>query len=121
MGQADRTSLPYAYVEITPKVVDIVATNTPRLSTTFQDGDGPTVIRFGIGDLVAVTIFESAAGGLFIPSEAAARPGNFITLPPQAVDNKGNISVPYAGLFRAQGRTAAEVQASIVDALRIAR
>jgi polysaccharide export outer membrane protein len=72
----------------------------------------------GIGDIVTVTIFESAAGGLFIPLEAAARPGNFVALPPQAVDNNGNISVPYAGFIRAQGRTTAEVQASIVAALK---
>src|SRR5262245_36898366 len=117
-GQADPKSLPYAYVEVTPRVVDILATNTPRLSTTFKDRGGPGVIRFGIGDIVTVTLFESAAGGLFIPLEAAARPGNFITLPPQAVDNQGNISVPYAGAIRAQGRTAAEVQAAIIAALK---
>ena len=117
-GQADPKSLPYAYVEVTPRIVDILATNTPRLSTAFKDRGGPSVIRFGIGDIVTVTLFESAAGGLFIPLEAAARPGNFITLPPQAVDNQGNISVPYAGAIRAQGRTAAEVQAAIVDALK---
>jgi len=118
VGQADPESLPYAYVQVTPKVVDILATNTPRLSTTFKDRGGPTVIRFGIGDIVSVTLFESAAGGLFIPLEAAARPGNFVTLPPQAVDNQGNISVPYAGAIRAQGRTAAEIQAAIVAALK---
>jgi polysaccharide export outer membrane protein len=118
VGQADRESLPYAYVPITPKVVDILATNTPRLSTTFQDRGGPTELRFGIGDTVNVSIFESAAGGLFIPLEASARPGNFIALPPQAVDSKGNIQVPYAGAIRAQGRTAAEIQAAIVNALK---
>jgi polysaccharide export outer membrane protein len=117
-GQADRESLPYAYVPITPKVVDILVANAPRLSVTFQDRGGPTELRFGIGDTVNISIFESAAGGLFIPLEGAARPGNFIALPPQAVDNKGNISVPYAGFIRAQGRTAAEIQASIVAALK---
>jgi polysaccharide export outer membrane protein len=117
-GQVDRESLPYAYVPITPKVVDILVTNAPRLSTTFQDRGGPTEVRFGIGDTVNVSIFESAAGGLFIPLEAAARPGNFIALPPQAVDSKGNIQVPYAGAIRAQGRTAAEIQAAIVAALK---
>jgi polysaccharide export outer membrane protein len=98
--------------------VDILATNTPRLSTTFQDRGGPTELRFGIGDTVNVSIFESAAGGLFIPLEASARPGNFIALPPQAVDSKGNIQVPYAGAIRARGRTAAEIQAAIVAALK---
>jgi polysaccharide export outer membrane protein len=79
---------------------------------------GPSVIRFGIGDVVSVTLFESAAGGLFIPLEGAARPGNFVTLPPQEVDSQGNISVPYAGAIRARGRTPAEVQAAIVAALK---
>ena len=37
---------------------------------------------------------------------------------PQAVDNKGNIQVPYAGAIRAQGRTGAEIQAAIVAALK---
>jgi polysaccharide export outer membrane protein len=76
------------------------------------------VIRFGIGDILSVTIFEAAAGGLFIPLEAGVRPGNFITLPPQAVDNNGNITVPYGGAIRAQGKTAAEVQDAIVNALK---
>jgi polysaccharide export outer membrane protein len=65
-----------------------------------------------------VTIFEAAAGGLFIPAEASVRPGNFITLPNQAVDNNGNISVPYAGDIRAKGRTPVQVQQAIVDALK---
>jgi polysaccharide export outer membrane protein len=65
-----------------------------------------------------VTIFEAAAGGLFIPVEAGVRPGNFITLPNQNVDSKGNIAVPYAGGIRASGRTPSEVQQSIVDALK---
>jgi len=65
-----------------------------------------------------VTIFEAAAGGLFIPIEAGVRPGNFITLPNQNVDSKGNIAVPYAGAIRASGRTPADVQQSIVDALK---
>jgi polysaccharide export outer membrane protein len=118
VGQADRESLPYAYVKVTPRVVDILVTNAPRLSTAFRDRGGPTEIRFGIGDIVNVSLFESAAGGLFIPLEGAARPGNFIALPPQAVDSKGNISVPYGGFIRAQGRTAAEIQAAIVAALK---
>ena len=69
-------------------------------------------------DVVSVTIFEAAAGGLFIPSEAGVRPGNFVQLPNQNVDNSGNISVPYAGAIRAVNRTPAEVQLSIVNALK---
>jgi polysaccharide export outer membrane protein len=65
-----------------------------------------------------VSIFEAAAGGLFIPLEAGVRPGNFVTLPNQRVDTQGNITVPYAGSIRASGRTPAEVQQAIVSALK---
>ncbi len=117
-GNQQPDSLPYALVRLTPEIVDILAKNEPRLTNAFTDRRAPHEIRFGIGDIVSVTIFEAAAGGLFIPLEAGVRPGNFITLPNQAVDNNGNISVPYAGNIRAKGRTPVEVQQSIVDALK---
>ena len=63
-------------------------------------------------------MFESAAGGLFIPIEAGVRPGNFVTLPNQQVDTNGNITVPYAGPIPAKGRTVVEVQKSITNALK---
>ena len=77
----------------------------------------PKRITLGIGDVVSVTIFEAEAGGLFLPSEAGARPGNFVTLPDQMVDSDGNITVPYAGTIRAAGRTPLEVQQAIIEAL----
>jgi polysaccharide export outer membrane protein len=117
-GQIDPDSLPYALVKITPEVESVLATNAPRLGTIFKDRRPPREIRFGVGDVVSVTIFEAAAGGLFIPLEAGVRPGNFISLPNQNVDSAGNISVPYAGAIRAKGRTPVEVQQSIVDALK---
>jgi hypothetical protein len=49
-------------------------------------------IALGIGDVVSVTIFEAEAGGLFLPSQAGARPGNFVMLPDQIVDSDGNIA-----------------------------
>ena len=78
----------------------------------------PPEIKFGIGDVVSVTIFEAAAGGLFIPSEAGVRPGNFVTLPNQPIDTKGFISVPYAGLVPAAGKTPSEVEQEIVDRIK---
>jgi polysaccharide biosynthesis/export protein len=114
----DPNHLPYALVRITPQVVDILAQNAPRLTAAFADRRAPNEIRFGIGDVVGVTIFEAAAGGLFIPAEAGVRPGNFIALPNQQVDSSGNISVPYAGSIHAKGRTPVEVQQAIVDAIK---
>lgn len=81
----------------------------------------PPRITLDIGDVVSVTIFEAEPGGLFIPSEPGARPGNFVTLPNQVVDTNGNITVPYAGTIRALGRTPSEVQEAINEALRGAR
>jgi polysaccharide export outer membrane protein len=46
------------------------------------------------------------------------RPGNFVTIPNQPVDVHGNISIPYAGAIRANGRTQVEVQDAIVAALK---
>ncbi|MCE7030859.1 polysaccharide biosynthesis/export family protein [Jiella avicenniae] len=78
---------------------------------------GPPDLPLGVGDVVEVTLFESAAGGLFIPAEAGTRPGNFITLPRQVIDTNGYISVPYAGLIPAVGRTTEQVQDIIVQRL----
>src|SRR2546430_3419075 len=112
-------TVPYALVKLTAETVSIISRYEPRgLAGVFPDKQlPPTRIRFGIGDVVSVTIFEAAAGGLFIPAEAGVRPGNFVSLPNQNVDSAGNITVPYAGAVRAVGRTPAEVQQDIVKSI----
>jgi len=117
LGQRDSHSLPYALVRVTPRIPAILGKAAPRLAG-FEDQRRPRDIQLGIGDTVSVTIFEASAGGLFIPSEAGVRPGNFVTIPTQAVDVNGNISVPYAGQIRASGRTPVEVQQTITNALK---
>jgi len=116
-GQRDPASLNYAVVKVTPKVVDVMSRNLPRL-TAFGASQRPRDITFGVGDILSVTIFEAASGGLFIPAEGSVRPGNFVSIPNQPVDIHGNISVPYAGAVRARGRTQVEVQEAIVTALK---
>lgn len=110
-------SLPYAPVRLTPEIVTILGRYTPRLSSAFADKTPPKAFRFGIGDIVSVTIFEAAAGGLFT-SDNGVRAGNFVTIPNQAVDENGNITVPYADTIRAKGRTPPEIQSDIVDRLK---
>lgn len=114
----DPASLPFAPVKVTTEVADILERNLPRIARSFVDQRGPAEILFGVGDTVSVTLYESGAGGLFIPVDAGVRPGNFITLPNQPVDTHGNIMIPYAGAIRAKGRTAVQVQAAIVGALK---
>jgi polysaccharide biosynthesis/export protein len=117
-GQHDPSNIPYAFVRITPRVASVLAKAVPRLVGEFPDRSRPKDVRFGIGDIVSVTIFEASSGGLFIPGEAGVRPGNFVTIPNQAVDVNGNISIPYGGTIRASGRTQVEVQQAIVDSIK---
>jgi polysaccharide biosynthesis/export protein len=116
-GQRDPMSLNYAIVKVTPNVIAVLSKNLPRL-VGFASNRRPRDITFGNGDIVSITIFEAASGGLFIPAEGGVRPGNFVNIPNQAVDIHGNISIPYAGSIRALGRTQVEVQDAIVAALK---
>jgi polysaccharide export outer membrane protein len=112
-------TVPYALIKLNNETIDILAGNEPKgLAGTFTDRKPASDIKFGIGDIVSITIFEAAAGGLFIPLEAGVRPGNFVTLPDQPVDNDGNISVPFAGTIRAAGRTNIQIQNAIVDKIK---
>ena len=110
---------PYGLVRLTPKVINILDEYGPKtLSAVFGDRRPPPEIHFGIGDVVSVSVFEAAAGGLFIPAEAGVRPGNYVTLPNQPIDTKGYISVPYAGLVPAAGKTPSQVEQEIVDRIK---
>ncbi|MGC2778149.1 MAG: polysaccharide biosynthesis/export family protein [Bradyrhizobium sp.] len=114
------TALPYALVDVSPETIGFLS--QPNLITfqgVFPDKRPKPVQVAGIGDVLNVSIFEAAAGGLFTPPTAAgARPGNFVDLPAQAVDQKGNIRVPYAGDVSAAGRTLPEIEQEIVFRLQ---
>lgn len=115
---ADKSKKPltdYVLVDLTESVLTYFA---PVQTGGFAKGFGPTRkgapdLPLGVGDIVEVAIFESSAGGLFIPAEAGSRAGNFITLPRQTIDTTGTITVPYAGDVPVVGRTPAQVQVEI--------
>ncbi|MDB5510727.1 MAG: polysaccharide export protein [Enterovirga sp.] len=117
---ADGGRLSYALVKLTPLVVSTMQTERQpnvqfsRLAREESSAD----VRIGPADTINLTIFEASAGGLFIPTDAGSRPGNFVSVPPQEVDRNGNISVPYAGDIRALGRTPGEVGKEIESRLR---
>lgn len=116
---ASSATLPFAVVKLDSAVLQVLEKYEPDgLPGIFSDSRPPASIRFGIGDIVSVTIFEAAAGGLFVPIEAGVRPGNFVNLPDQPVDNDGNISVPFAGPIRANGRTNVQVQEDILQRIK---
>ena len=113
----DAATLPYALVPLTSAVGRTLSHQSPRLSSAFANRTPPKAFRFGVGDIVSVTIFEAAAGGLFT-ADSGVRAGNFVTVPNQAVDDHGVINVPYAGEILAKGRTPSEMQRDITDKLK---
>ena len=114
---AEAATLPYALVPLNSEVARTLAQHTPRISSAFANKAQPKAFRFGIGDVVSITVFEAAAGGLFT-ADSGVRAGNFVTVPNQTVDENGNITVPYAGAIKAEGRTPAQIQAEVVDKLK---
>ncbi len=112
--QGPDSRLAYALISLTPAVVShLRAEDQPALFSALRTGGRAAQSRLGIGDVLSVTIFESASGGLFIPQDAGARPGNFVQIPTQQIDQAGNISVPFGGRIRAAGLTPIELQKAI--------
>jgi polysaccharide export outer membrane protein len=119
-GVRSGAPLPYALVDVTADTIGFLS--QPNLITfkgEFPDKRAKPEQVVGVGDVLNISIFEAAPGGLFTPGQAAgARPGNFVDLPAQAVDQKGSIYVPYAGEIPAAARTIPDIQQAIVARLR---
>jgi polysaccharide export outer membrane protein len=119
-GVRSTAPLPYALVDISEDTIGFLS--QPNLITfkgQFPDKRPKPTQVVGVGDVLNISIFEAAPGGLFTPGQSAgARPGNFVDLPAQAVDQKGSIYVPYAGEIPAAARTIPEIQQAVVARLR---
>src|SRR5689334_20780991 len=119
-GLRSTNALPYALVDVSADTIGFLS--QPNLVTFqgfFPDKRPKPQQVVGVGDVLNISIFEAAPGGLFTPATAAgARPGNFVDLPAQAVDQTGAIHVPYAGEVPAAARTLPEIQDAIVARLR---
>src|SRR5437773_12007372 len=65
-------ALDYALVDINSAVLaHAIDVGPGSFFRTFGKKSGPPpIIRVGTGDVVQVSVFESSAGGLFIPAEA---------------------------------------------------
>lgn len=114
------SGLAYKLVPLTADVARVLAERgDDGLSGTFRGDRRPIAdVPVGIGDKVAVSIFEAAAGGLFIPAEAGSRAGNFVQIQDQVVDRSGNISIPYAGQIRAAGLRPFQIEEAIAEKLK---
>jgi polysaccharide export outer membrane protein len=77
------------------------------------------MLTLGVGDVVVVTIFEAASGGLFSGDTGTLGGATkSVSLPPQPVSRSGTLSVPYVGQVRAAGLTPEQVQRAIEAALK---
>ncbi len=115
----DKPALGYALVDITPKVIERVPEIGPGLFyKTFgvRRGSVPE-LRVKVGDTLVVSIYEASAGTLFAPVDPARRGNNYVALPPQAVDQAGRISVPFAGEVPVVGLTLQEIRREIESRL----
>jgi len=111
---------PFAVVTLNQTVADLLATQSAAsFASTFGTGGGAPALTLGVGDMVVVTIYEAASGGLF-SGDAGTLGGasKSVNLPPQPVTRDGTLSVPYVGQVRAAGLTPAEVQRGIEAALK---
>lgn len=82
-----------------------------RLSK-FADGQGPQEPLIGVGDVIKVTIWEAAPGGLFTSQVnlSMGAGSQSVTIPDQVVTQEGTISVPFVGAPKVQGQTVRSVE-----------
>lgn len=108
IGAAD-PRIPYALIKLSSSnlaIVNRARHDEPSNLSALAGKDGragPVVL--GVGDVLNVSIFELAPGGLFVPAEAGTRTGNFVQMPNEQIDAAGMINVPYAGDVHIAGLT----------------
>ncbi|MBB3522136.1 polysaccharide export protein [Rhizobium sp. 268] len=113
-----RVGIDYALIDLSKNVLPYFTSAQPTSFKGFGGGrGGAPEIPLGYGDVVQVAIFEAQSGGLFIPSDAGSRPGNYISLPEQTIDRNGTITIPYAGRVPAAGRLKETVEQDVEDRL----
>jgi polysaccharide export outer membrane protein len=103
---------------------DIPAADTVATATRLAELPPPPTDMVGPGDVLDITIYEAgvtlfAGGGSATTAGAGAVPGvQAQKLPPNRVDDDGDIAIPYAGKLHVVGHTVGEVETMIRGALR---
>ncbi|MEO1065967.1 MAG: polysaccharide biosynthesis/export family protein [Pseudomonadota bacterium] len=117
----EREAVPFDYVlvDLDQEVLShFTVGRGGSIASTFGGSNTPPTVTIGPGDVIQLTIFESSEGGLFIPTTAGTRPGNFVQLPAQRIERSGVINVPYVdGLVQVSGRSPQAIAADIESRL----
>jgi polysaccharide export outer membrane protein len=107
----------YALIPLSPQVLATLdALKPPSLAATFGNAEPQTATTLGIGDVVSVTIWD-AGGGLFSANPQGTVGTQTTVIPNQAVDTRGNITIPFAGQIHVAGKSTAGAQEAIKGAL----
>ena len=108
-------------VSITPSVNAVLSRRrADSFIKTFGDYRPSLDPQIGIGDILSITIWEAAAGGLFssaLVTDRFSTGSKSATIPEQVVGRDGSITVPYAGRIRVIGQNSNGVQHAIEQAL----
>lgn len=111
----------YVVVDIDERVASIWASRPRDSMKAFGNVRPRPDVRIGVGDGIAVTIWEAAAGGLFsaaVNDRSIAAGSRTANIPEQIVPVDGTIQVPYAGRIRVVGLRTADVEALVVERLK---
>ncbi len=105
----------FLLVDLNAEVADYLKTNRSRsFNDRFGKGRPFKSRRIGVGDTLAVQIWEADPAGLFSSTGAVNRG----QIPEIVVDNTGKILIPFAGKVRAAGRTPNQLGIAIANALK---
>ena len=120
--EAARSPASYALIDLDYGVTEAIAGHPARpLLTLAGRSSVAPANRIAEGDVLAVSVFEQAEGGLFSSVNAMAgvtsSGATVSTLPGMIVDLEGNLAVPYIAPVHVAGLTPLEASRSIALAL----
>lgn len=110
----------YLLVDVDDRTLSLLAQQRPAtFGGRFGDYRPPSRYVVGVGDVLSVTIWEAAAGGLFSGPiiDRLGTGSRSAVIPEQQVAQDGSITVPYAGRIPVAGKTPSQIEQAIVDRL----
>jgi polysaccharide export outer membrane protein len=123
LASATGSSAPrYELFDISQEVVGAVRQRkTGSFAARFGDTERSVEPTIGIGDTVAVALWEAPGGILFASNDITSVPqqngSHMATVPDQVVGRDGAITVPFAGRIKVGNKTTRDVEAAIKNGL----
>jgi polysaccharide export outer membrane protein len=117
VATAQGTFARYEIIDLDAAVIEAMRGRAlDSLLASFGDRRPSLEPVIGIGDYVAVSVWEAGSGGLFsgpLVADRFSAGSKSALIPEQVVSRDGAISVPYAGRIQVAGRRTQDVQALI--------